>query len=56
MKTISTTKELHTTSERINLVREIFPSPKVGDKVELTTYFGKFYYYYNSQNWQPTEN
>ena len=56
MKTITTTKELHTTTERISLVNEVSPTPKQGDKVELTTYWGKYYYYYNGDGWQPTEN
>ena len=56
MKTIQTTKELHTTKERLALVCEVFSNPRRGDKVELTTHGGSYYYYCDAGKWQPMEN
>lgn len=55
--TINTTSdEVKTTSERINLIKECLENPpKEKDTVELNTYIGTFFYLYLCNSWRPLE-
>lgn len=55
--TINTTSdEVKTTSERINLINTLLEiPPKDNDSVELNTYIGTFFYIYLCNSWRPLE-